>query len=337
MRKDLGRYPIRQPQPSSKHHHGTRLLFFALAVCGAYFGLTHALNRHTTAATPAIYSGVHGYCLDVHDSAATAGSPVGSWQCNGSSAQSWTRSLFTLKYHDTLCLSVQHDATVAGAPIVVDPCTNDAPGQVWLATRGGLENPNSGQCLGLPDGHTGIQLTLTPCDKLGGPAATWSSSQLATDACPAAKGPRIACMAAKEWGLWQSDAANHTALLTAYTDGAPYEAWCADFVSYIYKEAGYAFTGGEADGWDESNANNIQNMGFTMHSPDSYTPKPGDIAYFDYDGGHVEIVASGGKTPTFIYGNSGTTDPTTDNGQMAANTITQDGTLGSLQYYLSPN
>ena len=124
--------------------------------------------------------------------------------------------------------------------------------------------------------------------------------------------------------------------MTGYTDGAPYEEWCADFVSYIYKEAGYPFTGGETNGWDENNANKIQFMGFVKHDPANYTPKPGDVGYFNYNGGHVEIVISGGAHPTFIYGNSATIDPTTGNGQMESNTIVQDGSLGHLVYYLSP-
>jgi len=66
-------------------------------------------------------------------------------------------------------------------------------------------------------------------------------------------------------------------------------------------------------------------------------PLAGDVAYFNYGGGHVEIVVSGGQTPTFVYGDSGVTDPTTGNGQMTTNTITQKANEGQLIYYLSPN
>lgn len=314
------------------------MLMFLLLVSAACFGITHSLDKHTAAATPAIHSGVQGYCLDTRDSQTAPGSAVDSWQCNGSRAQAWTRGQLALRYDGTDCLSAQDSATAPGTPITLATCA-DRPGQVWLSDRSGLENPHSGLCLSLPDGQTSQQLILASCKALGSPSETWSFAAASsnTDSCPTTKGERIACYAAKEWVAWQNGSYSHEALLTQYTDSAPYEAWCADFVSYVYKEAGYAFTGGEADGWDENNANNIQNMGFTWHSPDGYTPKPGDIAYFDYDGGHVEIVISGGKTPTFIYGNSGTIDPTTGNGQMEANTITQDGRLGSLQYYLSPN
>jgi hypothetical protein len=148
----------------------------------------------------------------------------------------------------------------------------------------------------------------------------------------------VACYAIKEWVNWTTEPNNHVNLLANYTGGSAftYEEWCADFVSYVYKQAGYPFTNGNYEGWDEDLAPDVINQGFTQQ-PSSYVPQPGDVAYFDYPGGHVEIVVVGGKTPTFIYGNSATIDPTTGNGEMAANTITHDPVLGSLQYYMSPN
>jgi cell wall-associated NlpC family hydrolase len=147
----------------------------------------------------------------------------------------------------------------------------------------------------------------------------------------------VACYAEKEWTTWQSGGISHDTLLNSYTNGSPDEEWCADFVSYVYKEAGYPFTQGSSNGWDENNANYIQYMGFAMHSASSgYVPKPGDIAFFNYNAGHVEIVVSGGSHPTFIYGDSATIDPTTGNGQMKANTILSDSD-GQIVYYLSPN
>ena len=147
----------------------------------------------------------------------------------------------------------------------------------------------------------------------------------------------IACNAVKEFTAWQSSGSNHESLLTTYTDGTPSEEWCADFISYVYKEAGYPFTNGSADGWDENSAGNVQYMGFTMHQAgNGYVPETGDVAYFDYPGGHVEIVVSGGTTPTYVYGDSAEIDPTTGNGQMKSNTIQSDNN-GQVMYYLTPN
>jgi hypothetical protein len=151
------------------------------------------------------------------------------------------------------------------------------------------------------------------------------------------KGDQVACYAKRQWAAWQSGSAIHEALLTDYTQGNTNEEWCADFVSYVYKEAGFPFENGERNNWDEYNANNVQYMGFTLHPAGSYLPRPGDVAYFNYPGGHVEIVVSGGTHPTFVYGDAGTIDPATGNGDMTENSFTSDGTAGQVVYYLSPN
>ena len=168
--------------------------------------------------------------------------------------------------------------------------------------------------------------------------ATWSkhSTGGASLACSGTEGQVVACEAAKQWITWQTGTPSHNALLNDYSDSNGYEEWCADFISYIYQEAGHPFTNGERNGWDEYLAGNIQYQGFTYHDAANYLPQTGDVAYFDYSGGHVEIVAVGGPKPIFIYGDSGTTDPSTGNGQMAENTITDDGTEGQVIYYLSP-
>jgi hypothetical protein len=188
--------------------------------------------------------------------------------------------------------------------------------------------------LAIPDAQTKQQLVLASCSYITQPYEQWTSTT--TPTCKdATDGQRVACYAIKEWTTWQSGTPSHEALLNTYTDGAPYEEWCADFVSYVYKEADAPFTNGETDGWDENIASNVQNQGFTLHPAILYTPQVGDVAYFNYTGGHVEIVISGGSTPTYIYGNSATIDPTTGNGQMEANTISNEGNLGGVSYYLS--
>ena len=177
---------------------------------------------------------------------------------------------------------------------------------------------------------------VASCSYLSQPYEVWTSD-ISPSCNNLSQGDKVACTAVQEWTRWQSGTPSHETLLNTYTDGAPYEEWCADFVSYIYKEAGYPFTGGETNGWDENIASNIQYQGFTLHQSPGYTPQPGDVAYFDYSGGHVEIVVSGGSKPTFVYGNSATIDPTTGNGEMEANTITSKGSEGQVVYYLSPH
>lgn len=288
---------------------------------------------HAADVSSDVKAGVSGYCLDVHDNSKKSGAVVDSWGCNNSDAQAWEVGISSIKHGSNLCLAVAGNAVSAGSKITANTCSQDA-GQVWLIDQGGFYNPNSGLCLSMPNAQTEQQLVLASCSYVAQPYEQWESTY--TPTCnDSTGGQRVACYAIKEWTAWQSGTPSHEALLNTYTDSAPYEEWCADFVSYVYKEAGSPFTNGETDGWDENIASNIQNQGFTLHPAILYIPQVGDIAYFNYAGGHVEIVISGGQTPTYIYGNSATIDPTTGNGQMEANTISNEGTLGGVSYYLS--
>jgi hypothetical protein len=103
-----------------------------------------------------------------------------------------------------------------------------------------------------------------------------------------------------------------------YTDHNP-EFWCADFVSWVYKQAGTPFTGGASGGWRIPAAVGIANwmkahgVWFDNESG-SGDPKPGDAIYFSHShsgatGGandHIGIIEKvDGDTLTTIEGNSG--------------------------------
>jgi hypothetical protein len=330
MQPRLNYHSSRRPEPKKPTHSflppwlAVPLVLIAAAV------VLHLFRGHAAASNaPVIRSGNSGYCLDVR----SGGTTLDSWNCNHTQAQAWNINQDSVS-QGSQCLSVKDNIKGIGASVITSTCNNE-PGQIWLKDNGGLYNPNSGLCLSAsPNQKATIELCHQPNDA----NQIWTSSDPTKVNCAkGSRGQKVACFAETEWEAWQAGTPSHESLLNTYTDGAPYEQWCADFVSYVYKEAGYPFTGGEADGWDESNANNVQNMGYTMHDPASYTPNPGDVAYFNYSGGHVEIVVSAGKTPTFIYGDSARIDPATGNGQMEANTITSDGPQGQLMYYLSPN
>lgn len=326
---------------SGKQNGTIKYLAFSFILIGCIvFAILRFAEGHVAAASTLVRSKLGAYCLDDYKNGSASGNKVMLWACNDSKAQNWAVTENKIM-HYAACLSVQNNSKAVGAKVVSSIC-NDGRGQVWLKDNDGYFNPNSGLCLTALGPSK--QLQVRQCGTPLPPSQSWTTASLNggraskdLPSCSGAEGQRVACYADKEWSAWQSNAVNHNDLLSAYTDGAPYESWCADFVSYVYKEAGYPFTQAYG-GWDESNANNIQNYGFTLHWASSgYVPEPGDIAYFDYDGGHVEIVISGGKTPTFIYGNSATIDPATGNGEMKANTITNDGSRGKLTYYLSPD
>jgi hypothetical protein len=101
---------------------------------------------------------------------------------------------------------------------------------------------------------------------------------------------------------------------TTYTEGR-HENWCADFVSWVYNQAGYPISGSSTD-WDwpgvaliHSSAIN-GNIGFTWHAAGSgYTPQPGDLVPLSSPGNsdyHIEMVVSvNGPTITYIAGDTG--------------------------------
>lgn len=318
------------------NHRRTKLIILGSILLGLI--LLRTVSGHVGASgIPEIMSGISGSCIEDSNNEVN-NSVVYLSPCNGSPSQAWNLSgLFIV--HSNYCLSTS--STNQNSDILASTCVKGA-NQIWLKDKSGFYNPNSQLCLANSNASLISSLKIENCSNITNPSETWSVIQPSVTK-PSAlyncknltSGLLVACNAENEWIKWQNSN-NHESLLTAYTDGNAYEEWCADFVSYVYKESGQPITNGERNNWDEYNANNIQNDGFKIEYPPTYTPKPGDIGYFTYNGGHVEIVISGGNTPTFIYGDSGKTDPTTGNGDMAANTLTSYPGEGQLEYYLTP-
>jgi len=340
MHPQPSRNYARTPQKPKKRF-SRRLLFYMLSIISIFL-IYKITTFNISSGIPEITSGIDGYCLDAHGDSSAPNAIIDSWQCNGTDAQNWVASNNTLVHDKKSCLSILDNGSALGDKIVSNPCSGK-PGQIWVAAADGYENPTSADCLEILNSQVNTQLILGSCTHLTQPYAAWmtsiynkTSSGGAFLGCRGTEGQKVACEAAKQWALWNSDSISHSSLLNTYSDGNSYEEWCADFVSYVYKQAGYPFLYGERDNWDEYYAPNIQNQGFIYHSAIGYIPKAGDVAYFDYNGGHVEIVAVGGSKPIFIYGDSGTTDKSTGNGDMAENTITNDGYAGQVIYYLSP-
>lgn len=290
---------------------------------------------------PELRSGQPGNCLSVASSKIQAGSLLIAASCNGTAGQNFNFSGGHFTVAGNYCL------TVPGSTVMLEPCSQSNQNQDWKADGVGYQNLSTNRCLSIAKSKT-QQVITASCNQLDTLNETWvpsiwSGQSIYNTSDPSCNqsnlGQRVACQAERQWLAWQTQPKLHNALLYDYTAGNPSEEWCADFVSYIYKQAGAAFTNGERglNGWDEYNANNIINQGFTYHAAGSgYLPQPGDIAYFNYLGGHVEVVVKGGNNPVFIYGDSGVLDPISGNGDMAENQIASDGSLGQLEYYLSP-
>lgn len=120
------------------------------------------------------------------------------------------------------------------------------------------------------------------------------------------------------------------------------ELWCADFASWVYKQANYPFSGGVSGGWRLPAVGQIESLGkvdqnFHWHDAAGYTPIPGDLAIHSY--GHVNIVTNvtsgqiqliGGDQGSGPYGG-----PTSASvvSQVNMNSSTDDSTVG----YVSPD
>jgi len=335
---------IRRPQPKLKHqpkHHFIRLGFILL-IGLAIFVLSAKAFGLILFSTPPQYneirSAIIGDCLGNENNKITYGSAITFGSCTGAAAQRWTFASDKIFLNKLDCLSVN------GRSIEIAKCSNNLK-QRWIRNDVGLENLADHQCLTASNQRS--SLSVASCNNLinVGQAWTptsWQGEPLSAISMPTCNqstiGDRVACMAERQWLAWESEPSLHKTLLYDYTDGNTQEEWCADFVSYIYKQAGDPFSGGERNRWDQYNANYVRYSGnFSFHSASSgYIPKAGDVAFFDYPGGHVEIVYKGGKKPIFIYGDSGTIDPYTGNGDMAKNSIANDGAAGRVTYYLSP-
>jgi len=138
-----------------------------------------------------------------------------------------------------------------------------------------------------------------------------SSSQSSSSALSSLR-QNVVCLAQKELALWKSQPGYpHPAYSqTGYFKYSQnrQEEWCADFVSWIYDQAGYPLQ--PDPNWDVSYVPNIQSIGeqngkFHWHPQGSgYKPKPGDFAIHGTN--HVNIfVSSVGGTSQYIGGDQG--------------------------------
>jgi hypothetical protein len=94
-----------------------------------------ALNAMYAASTaPTLYSGVNpNSCLDVTGGAATQGTPVQLWDCNGTLAQRWTfnaQGELRSGLSSSLCLDVTGGATAQGTGVQIYGC-NGTAAQRW--------------------------------------------------------------------------------------------------------------------------------------------------------------------------------------------------------------
>lgn len=150
------------------------------------------------------------------------------------------------------------------------------------------------------------------------------------------------CIAQQELALWDSGQMQPGTGPNGYhkySQGRS-ENWCADFVSWVYNQAGHPLSNnndGNVPAVDtvrqigESGTN-----GFSYHPAGSYTPRPGDLIIHQENGNsHVNmVVAVSGNTMKIIGGNQKTWDFNTS----SVSTYTDGNFTGdNISGYVSPD
>ncbi len=169
---------------------------------------------------------------------------------------------------------------------------------------------------------------------------------------------QVVCIAQQELASWKSqpgykqtgsNSFNYSA--TGYLNYSQnvHEEWCADFVSWVYNQAGYPLT--PDPNWRISAVIGLVsvaelNQNFHWHPQVSgYTPRPGDIAIHlygtSYSNSHANIVTSvTGNTVTLIGGDQGSINFSSANGGTVVSQYTDNGFYGgsdSIIAYISPD
>ncbi|GAA4203180.1 hypothetical protein GCM10022252_60400 [Streptosporangium oxazolinicum] len=110
--------------------------------------------------------GVGGKCVDAAAASSANGTAVQLWDCNGSTAQSWTAGTDGTVRVLGKCMDATGSGTANGTRIQLWDC-NGSAAQQWQATSASqLRNPLSGRCLDAPGGAVtnGNRLQLWDCN-----------------------------------------------------------------------------------------------------------------------------------------------------------------------------
>lgn len=119
-----------------------------------------------TPATGTILSDVNSNkCLDANADSGANGTHVQMWDCNSTTAQTWTRQSDGTIRINGACLDVNGAGTTDGTLVQLWGC-NGGGNQQWTVNNGTLVNPASGKCLDDPGGNTanGTQLEIWTCN-----------------------------------------------------------------------------------------------------------------------------------------------------------------------------
>ena len=107
-------------------------------------------------------------CLDNSGNSLTDNNKIDIWECNGTSAQTWTFEANGTIHNGTssFCVGVAGGGTANGTLIILRSCNGNNSQQWKIKANGQLVNKNSGTCLDDPSNSTtnGTQLEIWSCN-----------------------------------------------------------------------------------------------------------------------------------------------------------------------------
>ena len=121
-------------------------------------------NGTTTPGHSGTISGYGGKCVDVAGGSSANGSAVQLYDCNGTTAQSWTASGSTLQALGK-CMDVVSAGTADGSQVQLYDCNGSAAQQWTRGANNELVNASSGKCLDAtgPSSANGTRLQIWTC------------------------------------------------------------------------------------------------------------------------------------------------------------------------------
>jgi hypothetical protein len=166
-----------------KRHSKLLAVATATAVAGT-IGLLS--NTSASAATGGPITGFGGKCIDVASASSANGAHVQLYDCNGTSAQTWTvgnsdNSIQALGK----CMDVTSASTANGAKVQLYDC-NGSAAQKWTVSNGELVNTGSGKCLDATGNSSanGNQLQIWTCTGAANQLWTLPNGSLNTSVAP---------------------------------------------------------------------------------------------------------------------------------------------------------
>ncbi|WP_433203432.1 polysaccharide lyase family 7 protein [Dactylosporangium sp. CS-047395] len=178
------------------------IAFTATAVAGALgvLGVTAA-----TAATAGPITGLGGKCVDVAAASSANGAAIQLYDCNGTTAQSWTvgNSDGTVRALGK-CLDVTAASTANGAKIQLYDC-NGTAAQQWTVNGGALVNTGSGKCLDATgqSSANGTRLQIWTCTGAANQAWTLPGGSTTPTTPAAGLDPNVAPGGNFDLSIWQ--------------------------------------------------------------------------------------------------------------------------------------